>query len=105
MTKKVLDLHIEDLLQQIESADRRINMWGQGNVDGVAMSMIRQYSVMKEEFVERLNILRQKELKLAQKPISKKPYARENIALSMAQEPAQSYGEKTQLTNNSKIEA
>jgi hypothetical protein len=104
MTKKVLDLHIEDLLQQIESVDRRINMWNQGNVDRVAMSMIRQYSIMKEEFVERLNILRQKALKLERIPVSKKTYVHETLAVSVAHEPARVYGEKDNLTANPKIE-
>jgi hypothetical protein len=97
MTKKVLNLHIEDLLQQIESVDRRINMWSQGNVDGVAMSMIRQYSIMKEEFVERLNILRTQTsvvvTKIKRKPttISKRMYSNEPLAASVANESAPIY--------------
>jgi hypothetical protein len=102
MTKKVLNLHIEDLLQQIESVDRRINMWSQGNVDGVALSMIRQYSIMKEEFVERLNILRTQSsvavTKIKRKPtaVSNKTYSSKPLAVSVANEPVPIYffGEK-----------
>jgi hypothetical protein len=103
MTKKVLDLHIEDLLQQIESADRRINMWSQGDVDGVAMSMIQQYSIMKAEFVERLNALRKEALKLERTPVAKKTYAYEAIPLSIAHEPTLAYGEKSNIDVDYKI--
>ena len=54
-SKKMQNIIIVDLLEQIQVADRRIAMYGSLDNDVVAELMIRQYSVMRQEFVDQLN--------------------------------------------------
>jgi predicted flap endonuclease-1-like 5' DNA nuclease len=96
MTKEVIDIHIADVLERVQSVERLINMYQKSGDDVIAMSMIKQYNIRKAEFVERLNHLRKQALlndtKLEQIPFSKRAYIPEPSVASVAHEPVRAYG-------------
>jgi hypothetical protein len=94
MTKEVINIHIAEVLERIESVERLINMYKQSTNDVVAISMVKQYSIRKEEFVERLNNLRNKASKLERIPVQKKAYKYEPLVASVAHEGERPYGKK-----------
>ena len=98
MTKEVINIHISEVLERIESVDRLINMYRKSADDVVAISMAKQHSIRKEEFVERLNQLRKKALKLEQTPVLKRTYSFEPLLASVAREGERPYGKKDNLT-------
>jgi predicted flap endonuclease-1-like 5' DNA nuclease len=102
MTKEVKDFLIQDLMGMVQSVDRVIQVYVQTGVDGAALFMIRQYCIRREEFVERLDHIRNKPVKESAqlKPITvpKMGYAHEPIEASVAHEPARPYGIKSNLT-------
>ena len=53
--KKVSDFRIIDLLEQVQRVDKLIAMYRTPPIDRVAESMILQYSVRRQEFVDQLN--------------------------------------------------
>ena len=58
--KKVQDFRIVDLLEQVQRVDKLIAMYRTPPIDRVAESMILQYSVRRQEFVDQLNEITQK---------------------------------------------
>jgi hypothetical protein len=108
MDREMIHIRIADLLDQIERIDRVIDVHKQNKNEAIAMSMVRQYSVGREEFVEQLNeIFKLFSLNvrtLERMPTSKKTYVHETLAVSVAHEPARVYGEKDNLNSNPKIE-
>jgi hypothetical protein len=100
MTKEVRDYLIEDLVEQVQSVDGVIRVYVQTGVDAIAISMIRQYCFRREEFVERLNHIRNKPVKEnTLKPVAAKMgYAHEPLMASVAHEPDRPYGIKSNLT-------
>jgi hypothetical protein len=102
MTKEVKDYLIQDLVEQVESVDRVIQVYVKTGVDAIAVSVIRQYCFRREEFVERLNLIRNKPFKdnAKLKPItvSNRAYAHEPLEVSVAHEPDFPYGIKSNLT-------
>ena len=95
MTKEVIDIHIADVLERVQSVERLINMYQQSGDDVIAMSVIKQYNIRKAEFVERLNHLRKQALlhdtKLEQKGASKMSYSSVPLVASVAHEPVRAY--------------
>jgi hypothetical protein len=102
MTKEVRDYLIEDLVEQVESVDRVIQVYASTQIDACAIFMIRQYCFRREEFVERLNLIRNKPLKETTKlkpvTVSNLGYAHEPLVVSVANEPERPYGIKNNLT-------
>ena len=96
--KKVPYFKIVDLLEQVQKVDRQIAMYHSLDNAAVAESMILQYSVMRQEFVDKLNEITQQfsmSIELypnAQKrPSSPKKYAIVDSPLSMANESGVEY--------------
>jgi predicted flap endonuclease-1-like 5' DNA nuclease len=96
MTKQIRDLHIADLYEQIQVIDRTIQVYIQTGLDSVAISVIKQCNIKKEEFVERLNHIRKQTLsddsQLEQIPVSKRAYIPEPSVASVVHEPVRAYG-------------
>ena len=91
--KNVSDFRIVDLLEQVQRVDKLIAMYRTPPIDRVAESMILQYSVRRQEFVDQLNEITQKfsmsiELhpNIKQRSFSPKKYAVVENQLSMANE-------------------
>jgi hypothetical protein len=99
MSRKILDIHIVDLLEQIQEVDKLIQLYVQKPNDVIAMSMVKQYTLRREEFVQKLNdVFTQFSLNLIRlEPIGSKKYASEEVH-SFANEPVSDYGTKDKLT-------
>lgn len=98
MTKEVINIHIADVLEQIEAVEKLINMYKQtGHQDG-SMFMIKQYSVRKEELVKRFSRLRNKASKFDRIHVSPQVYSYEPVLLSVANEETHLYNKKDNLT-------
>ena len=98
LIKKVPYFKIVDLLEQVQKVDRQIAIYGSLDNAAVAESMILQYSVMRQEFVDKLNEITQKfsmsiELQpiVKKHPSSPKKYAIVDSPLSMANESGVEY--------------
>lgn len=101
MSKKILDIHIVDLLEQIQEVDKLIHLYIKKPNDVIAMSMIKQFTVRREEFVAQLNeVFTQFSLNLIRlEPMGiKNQYAPEIEMHSFANEPVSEYGTKDKLT-------
>lgn len=57
MKNNINIIRIADLLQQIKSVDKIIQIHAEYKDDIVSASMIRQYSIRKQEFVDQLNLI------------------------------------------------
>ena len=100
MDKQILSVRMIDLLEQIQEVDKIINVHKASN-DRVSISMIKQYMVRREEFVEQLNeVFHQFSLQLTSlEPLNraKKSYASESLAYSYANEPVETYKNQEDL--------
>jgi hypothetical protein len=98
MSKKILDIHIVDLLEQIQEVDKLIQLYIKKPNDVIAMSMLKQYTARREEFVEQLNEVFTKFslnlIRLDPIGITKGQYASETLMHSFANEPVSEYGTK-----------
>ena len=101
MDKEMLDIRMVDLLEQIQEVDKLIQLYMSKTNDVIAMSMLKQYTVRREEFVEQLNeVFHQFSLQLTSlEPLNraKKSYAPENLAFSYANEPVETYKNQEDL--------
>jgi hypothetical protein len=89
----IIAIKILDLLEQIEAVDRLLAMYAKEENDGIMASMIRQHSIRKQEFVDKLNLIFNK-YSLAivnSKPISSptvsKEYEVDSLVLEGVSEP------------------
>lgn len=102
MSKEILDIRVVDLLEQIQEVDKLIHLYSVKANDIIAMSMIKQYSVRREEFVEQLNLVFNKfslQLILLEPiGINRNKYAPEILMPSFAHEPLSDYKTKDSLT-------
>ena len=96
--KKASDFRVIDLLEQVQRVDKLIAMYRTPPIDRVAESMILQYSVRRQEFVDQLNEITQKfsmsiELhpNIKQRPSAPKKYAVVETPLSMVNESQAEY--------------
>ena len=86
-------IRILDLLEQIQAVDKLLNMYAKEEKDAVVASMIRQHSIRKQEFVDRLNLIFNKySLSIVNsKPISSstvsKEYEVDSLVLEGVNEP------------------
>lgn len=103
MNKEILDIRMVDLLEQIQEVDKLIHLYVSKTNDVIAMSMLKQYTVRREEFVEQLNeVFNQFSLRLTVlEPISvaKKAYTSERLMYSFANEPVSPYETKEGLAD------
>lgn len=101
MDKEMLSVRMIDLLEQIQEVDKIINVHKKSN-DGLAIFMIKQYAIRREEFVEQLNeVFNQFSLQLTvvePMNVSKKSYASEKLVYSFANEPISGHQNREDLT-------
>jgi glutamate synthase domain-containing protein 3 len=102
MDKEMLDIRMVDLLEQIQEVDKLIQLYVSKTHDVIAMSMLKQYTIRREEFVQQLNeVFSQFSLQLtAVEPmnVSKKSYTSEKLVYSLANEPVSTYKNQEGLT-------
>jgi hypothetical protein len=95
MNKEIIDIRVVDLLEQIQEVDKLIHLHNSKPNDVIAISMRKQYTVRREEFVAQLNqVFNKFSLKLTLlEPISstQKAYAPKELLHSFANEPVSAY--------------
>jgi hypothetical protein len=103
MDKEILDIRVVYLLEQIQQVDKLIQLYVSKKHDVIAMSMLKQYTIRREEFVEQLNeVFNLFSLQLNSLESingSKKSYASERLTYSFANEPISGYQTKEGLTD------